>query len=236
MGRSFDDSREWMRAGTECIIEAARQLDDSELALASSLPQWTRKHLVAHVAANADALGNLVHWAATGVPTPMYSSPQERAEGIEKGSRLDGDRLNDWLQQSAATLQDAADKLRPVDWESEIVTAQGRTVQATEIPWMRSREVWVHAVDLGTGVTFDDLPIGFLAALCDDVIMKRRTGQSPSLVLEATDTSDTWELLGEGDPVRVAAPLAQLTAYLTGRDHTVTVHDGTAAPTLGPWL
>ncbi len=38
---------------------------------------------------------------------------------------------------------------------------------------MRAREVMVHAVDLGTGAAFADLPAEFLAALCDDVIAKR---------------------------------------------------------------
>ncbi|MFF2065530.1 hypothetical protein ACFVWZ_27615 [Streptomyces sp. NPDC058200] len=35
-----------------------------------------------------DALGNLVHWAATGEPAPMYVSPEGRSTGIEQGSRL----------------------------------------------------------------------------------------------------------------------------------------------------
>ncbi len=34
---------------------------------------------------------------------------------------------------------------------------------------MRSRVVWVHAVDLATGVTFADIPDDVLAALVDDV-------------------------------------------------------------------
>ena len=58
-------------------------------------------------------------------------------------------------------------------WEAEVVTAQGRTVPASETPWMRAREVMVHAVDLGTGIGFDDLPDGFLVALCDDIVGKR---------------------------------------------------------------
>ena len=44
---------------------------------------------------------------------------------------------------------------------------------AAETPWMRSREVMVHAVDLATGLTFADLPEDFLAALRADITVKR---------------------------------------------------------------
>lgn len=54
-------------------------------------------------------------------------------------------------------------------WQAEVVTAQGRAVPAAETPWMRSREMLVHAVDLGTGLAFADLPDAFLAALRADI-------------------------------------------------------------------
>jgi maleylpyruvate isomerase len=129
--------------------------------------------VAAHVAANADALGNLVQWAATGTPTPMYASAEERAAGITEGSRQPGSRLLDWLRLSANALEEAMDRLDETQWNAKVVTAQGRTVPATEIPWMRAREVCVHAVDLDNGVTFADLPADFLAALCDDIVAKR---------------------------------------------------------------
>ena len=60
--------------------------------------------------------------------------------------------------------------------------AQGRTVPATEIPWMRAKEVCIHAVDLGAGVTFGDLPPDFVAALLADVVRKRAgAGEGPEL-------------------------------------------------------
>jgi maleylpyruvate isomerase len=70
----------------------------------SALPGWTGGHLIAHVAVNADALGNLVHWAATGEPTPMYSSAADRAAGIEAGRRLPPHELVRFVRRSAAEL------------------------------------------------------------------------------------------------------------------------------------
>ena len=97
--------------------------------------------------------------------------------------------------------------MTPDQWSAEVVTAQGRTVTADEIPWLRAREVCVHAVDLDLRVTFADLPDGFLEALCADVIAKR--GVVPEVV----------------------GPLAERAAWLTGRPHRLR-----GAPVLGPWL
>ncbi len=83
--RTLTDARAWARTGTELLLDAVAGLDEAGFSAPSALPDWTRKHLVAHVAANADALGNLVHWAATGEKKPMYASAEERAAGIAKG-------------------------------------------------------------------------------------------------------------------------------------------------------
>jgi maleylpyruvate isomerase len=235
MTRSLAATRRWMQQGT-ALLSKETGLDDGALGGPSTLPGWSRRHLLAHVAANASALGNLVRWAATGEPTPMYASPADRAAGIEQGSRLPADELTAWVRRSAGALEEAMTRLSDDQWQASVVTAQGQTVPASEVPWMRSREVYVHAVDLATGVSFADLPAGFLAALCDDVAGKRRAAPGPALVLEATDTGQRWELPGDGEAVTLAGPLAGVTAYLTGRPHGLTTAGGEAAPALPAWL
>ncbi|MDT3442181.1 MULTISPECIES: maleylpyruvate isomerase family mycothiol-dependent enzyme [unclassified Pseudofrankia] len=235
MRRSFADARRWMRQGTLLLAKEA-DLDGDAAAAPSALPGWSRRHLLAHVAANADALGNLVHWAATGEPTPMYASPTERAAGIERGSRLSVRDLTAWLDRSASALEEAMTRLGDQQWQTPVVTAQGRTVPASEVPWLRAREVCVHAVDLATGLSFTDLPAGFLAALCDDVVGKRGTGPGPSLVLAASDTGDRWELPGDGDAVTLIGALSEVAAYLTGRTNYLARLQGKQAPVLPPWL
>jgi uncharacterized protein (TIGR03083 family) len=227
----------WTRDGTTLFLAAA-DLDDAALGEPSALPGWTRRHLLAHVAANAGALGNLVHWAATGEPTPMYSSPAARAAGIEGGAQLPGAELGAWLRRAAQALDDAMAALSDEQWQAPVQTAQGRTVPATEVPWLRAREVYVHAVDLATGLSFAELPAGFRTALCADVVAKRASAQAsgPALVVEAVDTGGRWELPGDGEPIVLPGPLAEITAYLTGRAHKLTTAGGEPAPVLGPWL
>ncbi|XRQ08783.1 maleylpyruvate isomerase family mycothiol-dependent enzyme [Actinomadura welshii] len=209
MARSFADARRWTQDGTKLFLDTAAGLTEPEYDAPSLLPGWTRRHLVAHVAANAEALGNLVHWAATGEKTPMYASPEERAAGIERGARMGAAELTDWATRSAAVLQTSMDELTEGRWRTEVVTAQGRTVPATEVAWLRAREVLVHAVDLDRGVTFADLPAGFLQALVADITAKRQM-----------------------DPAALPdGPLPETAAWLAGRPHALT-----GAPVLGPWL
>ncbi|MER7209251.1 MULTISPECIES: maleylpyruvate isomerase family mycothiol-dependent enzyme [Streptosporangium] len=215
MARDLATTLAWAETGTRLCVSAITGLSEEEYGAASALPGWTRKHLVAHLAANAEAVGNLIHWARTGERTPMYGSPQERAEGIERGSRLGAGELSRWFTESAATLATAMAALPDEAWRTQVVTAQGRTVPASEVPWMRSREVMVHAVDLATGLTFADLPDGFLLALREDVLAKRGLDAVPG----------------------VEGSLADVTAYLAGRPTTgVTAVGGGLPPTLPPWL
>ncbi|MEW2623722.1 maleylpyruvate isomerase family mycothiol-dependent enzyme [Streptomyces sp. NPDC048106] len=234
--RAFADARRWALIGAELVSEAVNGLDDAGYAAPSALPGWTRAHVAAHVAANAEALCNLVHWAATGEPTPMYASPEERAAGIERGRALPAGRLTAWLRRSADALEARMDELGEEQWRHEVVTAQGRTVPATELPWMRSREVCVHAVDLLTGVSFADLPADFLAALCDDVTGKRAAAPGPAVTLRVPATGATWELPGDGEPVPVTGELHDIAAYLTGRHADLRTADGSPVPALGAWL
>lgn len=235
MGPGLEDASRWAARGTDLFLTAA-DLDEDAYRSPSGLAGWTRKHVVAHVAANAEALGNLVHWAATGHPRPMYISPEQRETDIQTGSRRPASELTAWAARSAGELDVAMSGLTTEQWRTEIVTAQGRAVPATTVPWLRAREVWVHAVDLGTGIDFADLPTDFLLALADDVISKRRTSPSPSVVIEASDVGARWALPGDGPPVLVSGALSELAAYLTGRPHHLGAVDGGLVPELGPWL
>jgi maleylpyruvate isomerase len=170
-------ARTWTTAGTTLFLDHLADLDGPSL-----LPGWTRRHVVAHVHFNALALTRLTSWARTGVESRMYASREQRAAEIEEGSRWDPDVLRSRVRESADALAAALDSLPDGAWRAQVVTAQGRTVPATEIPWMRAREVMVHTVDLGTGVTFADLPAGFTAALLADVVARRAAaGEGPDL-------------------------------------------------------
>lgn len=235
--RSRADSLRWSAQGSSAFFTALAAMPDARLDQPTALPGWTGKHLLAHVAANADALGNLAHWARTGEETPMYASAQQRNADIEAGATRSAAELRAWAKRSAETLDARLTELDEPQWTARVRTAQGRTVPAEEIPWMRAREVMVHAVDLGAGVGFADLPADFLAALLDDITAKRSAAGGAALTLTAADHDATWAIAGTGDPAAVTGALADLAAYLSGRaTDGVTGSDGGPAPELPRWL
>ncbi|HET7398858.1 MAG TPA: maleylpyruvate isomerase family mycothiol-dependent enzyme [Intrasporangium sp.] len=228
-------SQAWVKEGTATFERVLDGADDAGLDAPTGLPGWTGRHVVAHVAANADALGNLVHWARTGEERPMYSSPDARASEIAAGARRAAGELRAWLGESADRLDAGFASLTDEQWQRPVRTAQGRTVPASEVPWMRAREVMVHAVDLGAPV--EGLPVDFVVALLDEIAAKRgASGHGPALELWAVDDARGWSVMGAGRPVTVRGPLTQLAAYLSGRPATGLRADDDTVPTLPRWL
>lgn len=167
----------------------------------------------------------------------MYSSTEQRNNDIAAGALIPGADLVAGFEESADALASDWAALTDDQWQAPVRTAQGRTVPASETPWMRTREVMVHAVDLDAGVTFDDLPADFCAALITDIVVKRSAGGHPAMTVAPSDHDQQWQVAGQGDPVVVIGPLAQVTAWLAGRPHRdVTTADGGPAPVLPPWL
>ena len=186
-----------MAEATSLFLATLDKTSDDELDAPSLLPRWSRRHVVAHVHFNARALGRLVSWAATGTESRMYASAERRNAEIEEGARLPAGELRRLVRSSADELAAALDALSPEAWQATVLTAQGRPVQAIEIPWMRTREVAVHAVDLGTGVTFAGLPPDLVTALVVDVAGKRAAGgEGPALAAWLTGRDPEAPRLG----------------------------------------
>lgn len=210
----------WMRQGTAHLLACADGLTDGEMQAPSGLPGWTRAHVAGHVARNAEALARLAAWARTGVENPMYAGPEQRAAEIEASAGRPAAILRSELATTAASLDDALALLDGDTWTATIRSAQGRQIPAAEIPWMRIREVWIHAVDLGTGAAFGDLPLGVVDLLLDDVtgVLSGRDN-CPPVALRPSDRNREWRLgPGPGPAVAdVTAPAAHLAGWLTGR-------------------
>ncbi len=184
----------WARRGTAYFARVLANLADDELYGPSLLPGWTRAHVVAHVGYNARALTRLVQWARTGVETPMYGSPAQRGREIERGSTLPAQALRNLFAHAAVHLDVEWRDVAQGQWDNQFVTAQGRTVPLRETAWMRTREVWVHAVDLAAGGSFVDVPT--------DVRARWRPARS---VQYRASTSSDWSAVGaSSQPIRMA--------------------------------
>jgi maleylpyruvate isomerase len=229
---------EWMSAGHAHFLARLDDLTDQDLLKPTALAGWTGRHLLSHVGHNARALGRLAHWAASGEPTPMYADAQARAAEIELGARWAAPQLRAFVRQEQARLSSSLEALDPTHWATDVVTAQGRTVTASAVPWLRARELWIHATDLHGGLGFERFPAEFLDELLVDVLARRRASGWPVRV-RATDRPYTVDLLDvDDDTGLVEAPAAVLARWLTGRGgaDAVRTNDGAEPPKLSPWL
>jgi maleylpyruvate isomerase len=212
---SSDDALGWWAAGEVVVSGHVSRLTDAELAADSRLPDWSRAHVVAHLARNADALVNLLTWARTGVETPMYPSRAARDAGIEATAAQPPAELRSDFVAACERLTRAIEAMPADAWTAPVRNGQGAVVPASAVPWMRAKEVWVHGTDLDAGLTFADAPADFCTALVDDVLgLFAARDQAPDVTVVATDVHRTW---GDGG-TKVEGPVAAIAAWLTRSD------------------
>jgi maleylpyruvate isomerase len=83
---------------------------------------------------------------------------------------------------------------------------------------MRTREVWVHAVDLDNGATFADIPEPVLARLLQDITGAwKAPGTDKGLVVKASDRGLTFGDPTPDSPTVVSGLLAAVVEWATGR-------------------
>jgi maleylpyruvate isomerase len=207
---------EHMRQGEAFFFSQLERVDDDGLSQPCALPGWTRAHVVGHMARNADALMNLLSWARTGEKRPMYPSAAARADGIEASSRQAPDVLREDVRAASDRLLDAIAAMPPAAWDAPVRTASGRAVTGAEVPWMRIRESWVHAIDLDTGASWQEVPDAVVIDLLDEVasgLIDR--ADSPAMVIDTGARS--WRVGVDGDPVTVSGSASELLAWIIGR-------------------
>ncbi|RNE48558.1 maleylpyruvate isomerase family mycothiol-dependent enzyme [Corynebacterium alimapuense] len=207
-----------VREGSAHYTAQLMNIDDADFGRETLLSAWTAAELAAHVAYNAAALDNLMHWAHTGDKTPMYATPETRNQEIAYGATLPPVEIRQLHVQTLASLDQAWDETSDQAWSNEVITAQGMTVPAAMTVWMRTREVWIHAVDLNAGASFADIPEIILSTLVPEIAGKwRDSGLGEGLVLFNTDDDQLIEVSPGRQTTRVQGSLAGLAQWVTGR-------------------
>ncbi|MGW5617755.1 maleylpyruvate isomerase family mycothiol-dependent enzyme [Streptomyces sp. NPDC003877] len=218
-----------VRDATERLLTAVGSLDNAAVTQPSRLPGWTRGHVLAHLARNADALVNVLEGR------PMYASAEARDADIERDApRALGVHLTD-LRKSAARFQEAGDA--PADWSRTVELRNGVKDAAARVPFRRWVEVELHHVDLGIGYELEDLPADFTEREID-FLADRFAGHPDVPSTRVTDGTRAWSTgrgPGDGPEVTVTGAPADLLGWLAGRrDGTALTVDGGPLPALPP--
>ncbi|MFJ3883493.1 maleylpyruvate isomerase family mycothiol-dependent enzyme [Streptomyces sp. NPDC090077] len=200
-----------VREATDRLLTAVAKLDNASLSEESHLPGWTRGHILAHLARNADALVNVLEGR------PMYESGTARDADIER----DAGRP---LEEHLADLRDSGARFLATgepaqDWQRTVELRNGVTDLAANVPFRRLVEVELHHVDLNIGYELDDLSDEFtdreIAFLAD-----RWSGRPdvPPVTLTLLGGEPVGRTGGtEGTPVTLAGSKDELLGWLAGR-------------------
>ncbi|MFE9254507.1 maleylpyruvate isomerase family mycothiol-dependent enzyme [Streptomyces sp. NPDC006879] len=192
------------------LLPAVGKLDNAALGESSRLPGWTRGHVLAHLARNADALVNVLEGR------PMYASAEAREADIARGAARP-------LSEHLTDLHESHERIRltasvPADWSRTVELRNGVTDTAANVLFRRLIEVELHHVDLGIGYELGDLSEEFTSREIR-FLADRWSGHAdvPPVILTATDGRQ-WQTGGStGTPARLSGTPAELLAWLSGR-------------------
>jgi maleylpyruvate isomerase len=136
---------------TQRLLHTVEGFTDDDISRPSSLPGWSRGHLLTHVAQSADAMRKLLVWARTGRPIPAYASQEARDAAIEAGAGRSASTLLAELTQSAKRFRIEVAALPEPAWQRHVWVLGGAEFPAAQVLDRRLVEIELHHTDLDAG-------------------------------------------------------------------------------------
>jgi maleylpyruvate isomerase len=218
------------------VVRTVDSLDSAAWSGASVLPGWTRAHVVAHLALNAEGLARALGGVQDGETVPIYDSNEARDEAIVELAGQDPSEIRDRFFGATARLRHLFGSLTQDQWAQEVNRLpEGPVWPVGELLTSRLREVEIHHTDLDAGYAATDWPQAFAVDLLDQTVANHvASGTSQPFTAVATDSDRTWDV-GATTPV-VSGPAAALAWWLVGRgEGRGLTSDHGPLPALGPW-
>lgn len=214
-----------VRACTAALIRGLRaeQWSDADVHAPSLLPNWSRGHVLTHLARNADGIANTLSGALRGDVVARYPGGRAgRDADIENGAGRPAAQLLADVSESAQRLDRLFGAVAEADgWD--LPTDQQHP--ASDWVLARWREVEIHRVDLGGAYTADEWPAEFVGYLLPEAVddLNARTPSALRIIVgpSGSVTTDlggaTWNCGDGADPIDVTGPDWALLAWVLGR-------------------
>lgn len=187
------------------LLTSLDELTESQARQPSLLPGWTVGHVLTHLARNADGLRNILEAASRGEQGLMYpGGMDQRGADIAGGADRPAEALVDDVRMASWRLEQCWATLSAEAWAMSGIAPSGPR-PATDVPWLRVREVEVHRVDLGLGYTLEDWPSDYVALDLRRMSMLWASRQPmgltvmPEAAMRAGDRQRLAWLLGRGE-------------------------------------
>jgi maleylpyruvate isomerase len=224
---------------TTRYLQALTVLDEQSVRRPSVLPGWSRAHVVAHLARNADAFTRVLSQVAGGEPASMYDSPERRDADIEQTVATHD--LAGLVKDGIAAVARLTEALWSCQADPDAPYARvagGEAVFPLHTVGPRRRaEVEIHLADLDLGYQPSAWPADFSTRM----IRQRQDELSglpegcPSMVLSCTDVEGVWKF-GRGQGPEIHGTAGDLAWWLVGRGGGRGLTSSTGElPALGRW-
>ena len=206
-----DAVRAWIGSATTRLLGDTLGMSESAWRAPSRLPGWTRAHVAAHVARDAERIAAmLADPALTEFEDPDSDA---RIRALECGADRSGVDLQLHLDSSASELDRVGRSV--TDW-ARPVRVHGRPCSLATLTLLRLREVCVHHIDLGVGTSADDIDAEAAGWLLRFALGCGEREHREAMTI--TSASGLTATLGSGRVRRkVSGTDARLWAWLCGR-------------------
>ncbi len=199
------------------LLDALREIDDAWCRSPSALPDWSRGHVLTHLARNADGLVRLASTTAEGRGAGMYGPGGAREADIEAGAHRSATELVDDVRHSAARLDETCHQLPDHVWDVVTEWRAGRRQPVRDIAVARVVEVEVHRVDLGAGYSPGDWPDASVDLLLGAALARLVAAPEPPRLRVQVDDQAGPRGSDDPDAITVSGPGHELVVWLTGR-------------------
>ncbi|HET8560111.1 MAG TPA: maleylpyruvate isomerase family mycothiol-dependent enzyme [Marmoricola sp.] len=218
------------------LVRTVDSLADDQWSQPSVLPGWTRAHVVAHLALNAEGMAGALDALRRGERGAMYESNEKRDADIEELAAEPVADIRDRLFAAGERLREAFAALTDEEWGGSVDRVLGGPQwPVLAMPGARRREVEIHHADIGCGYRHTDWPRDFCHELLD-VLATEQAGnpETATFRVSATDLGRSWSV-GADQPV-VSGSGADLAWWLAGRGSGEGLSTATGVlPRIGAW-
>lgn len=216
-----DELIDQVSRSTERLATTVRDMPLDEISAPSSLPNWSRAHVLSHLARNADGHRNLLLGARSRQIVRMYTSQAMRDADVHFGAMRPSEVVvEDVLGSSRNFVVDVRTTPNDVLSGTAIfsrVSDDGPRIPVVDLLQIRLSELEIHHVDLHWHYTFVDTPSELIEMFIGRFHSVRTNLQMDPLSLVATDLGERWIAAeADGAPV-VSGPGFALLGWLTRR-------------------
>ncbi|WP_144123800.1 maleylpyruvate isomerase family mycothiol-dependent enzyme [Catellatospora sichuanensis] len=201
------------------LSQAADALTDADVLAPSGLTQWTRGHVLAHVAHSADAYVRLLRSART---DHRAAGPAADAaaltRAVEEGAALPAAELAGQVRSSLERFAQEARSMSTQAWDGMVTAMAGWRHPAWYTLRRCLRELETHHVDLNADYRTADWPTAYVAWALEETLAALKARSFPLASVHATDLGRAWDMGGDG--TAISAPGHVLLGWLSGRSTT----------------